>query len=92
MLEPYVIQVCGIMEPNTSGREVAQEVAKTTSRRSCHGLAAACARAGRRFQVAVDRPKQLGGTDRAMNLVELLLCSLGGCALISPGECDNLLR
>jgi uncharacterized OsmC-like protein len=36
----------------------------------------------RGFKVAVDEPKELGGTDRAMNPVELLLCSLGGCMSI----------
>jgi uncharacterized OsmC-like protein len=41
-----------------------------------------CEGGARGFKVAVDEPKQLGGTDRAMNLVELLLCSLGGCMSI----------
>jgi uncharacterized OsmC-like protein len=36
----------------------------------------------RGFKVAVDEPKELGGTDIAMNPVELLLCSLGGCMSI----------
>jgi len=36
----------------------------------------------RRFQVAMDEPESLGGTNRAMNPVELLLSSLGGCIAI----------
>ncbi len=38
--------------------------------------------AEREVQVEVDEPKALGGTDRAMNPVELLLCALGGCMSI----------
>ncbi|OEF99051.1 peroxiredoxin [Vulcanibacillus modesticaldus] len=37
----------------------------------------------RGFKVNMDEPEQLGGTNKAMNPVELLLCSLGGCLLIS---------
>jgi len=33
----------------------------------------------RGFKVMVDEPKELGGTNTAMNPVEMLLCSLGGC-------------
>jgi uncharacterized OsmC-like protein len=36
----------------------------------------------RGFRVRVDEPKSLGGTDTAMNPVEMLLCSLGGCMSI----------
>ena len=36
----------------------------------------------RGFKVTVDEPKDLGGTDTAMNPVEMLLCSLGGCMAI----------
>jgi uncharacterized OsmC-like protein len=36
----------------------------------------------RKFRVAMDEPESLGGTDRAMNPVELLLSSLGGCIAI----------
>lgn len=36
----------------------------------------------RGFTVAMDEPKSLGGSDRAMNPVELLLSSLGGCMAI----------
>ena len=36
----------------------------------------------RGFQLAVDEPASFGGTDKAMNPVELLLCSLGGCLSI----------
>jgi uncharacterized OsmC-like protein len=41
-----------------------------------------CESSARGFQVAMDEPKALGGTDRAMNPVEMLLCSLGGCLCI----------
>lgn len=37
----------------------------------------------RGFRVAMDEPAELGGTNRAMNPVEMLLCSLGGCLCIS---------
>lgn len=36
----------------------------------------------RGFKVSMDEPESLGGTDTAMNPVELLLCSLGGCLTI----------
>ncbi|MCR4425465.1 MAG: OsmC family protein [Firmicutes bacterium] len=41
-----------------------------------------CEGDARGFKVALDEPKDLGGDDRAMNPVELLLCSLGGCMSI----------
>lgn len=41
-----------------------------------------CEGGTRNFKVAVDEPASLGGTDKAMNPVELLLCSLGGCMSI----------
>lgn len=41
-----------------------------------------CEGKARGFNVGVDEPKELGGTDKAMNPVELLLCSLGGCMSI----------
>lgn len=41
-----------------------------------------CEGGTRDFKIAVDEPTSLGGTDRAMNPVELLLCSLGGCMSI----------
>ena len=41
-----------------------------------------CEGGTRGFTVAVDEPKELGGTDKAMNPVELLLSSLGGCMCI----------
>lgn len=37
----------------------------------------------RGFTVHMDEPEHLGGTDKAMNPVELLLSSLGGCLTIS---------
>ncbi|MGI6665516.1 MAG: OsmC family protein [Christensenellaceae bacterium] len=36
----------------------------------------------RNFKIMVDEPKNLGGTDIAMNPVEALLCALGGCQVI----------
>ncbi|GAQ24420.1 MULTISPECIES: OsmC family protein [Tepidanaerobacter] len=38
--------------------------------------------AARNFKVTVDEPISDGGTDTAMNPVELLLCALGGCMSI----------
>ncbi|MCG1011865.1 OsmC family protein [Tepidanaerobacter sp. GT38] len=39
----------------------------------------------RSFKVTMDEPVELGGTNTAMNPVELLLCSLGGCMSIVAG-------
>ncbi len=36
----------------------------------------------RNFKFLIDEPKSLGGTDQAMNPVEALLCTLGGCQAI----------
>ncbi|SHE12546.1 OsmC-like protein [Chlamydia abortus] len=36
----------------------------------------------RNFELLIDEPKSLGGTDTAMNPVEALLCSLGACQSI----------
>lgn len=36
----------------------------------------------RNFEITIDEPKELGGTDTGMNPVELLLCSLGACQAI----------
>ncbi|MFD2114359.1 OsmC family protein [Paenibacillus yanchengensis] len=36
----------------------------------------------RHFEVTIDEPKSLGGTDTGMNPVELVLCALGGCQAI----------
>ncbi|WP_028544430.1 OsmC family protein [Paenibacillus taiwanensis] len=36
----------------------------------------------RNFEITLDEPKYLGGTDTAMNPVELLLCALGACQSI----------
>jgi uncharacterized OsmC-like protein len=36
----------------------------------------------RNFKITIDEPKSLGGTDTAMNPVEVLLCALGGCQAI----------
>lgn len=36
----------------------------------------------RQFQITIDEPKELGGTDTGMNPVELVLCALGACQAI----------
>ena len=36
----------------------------------------------RNFKVLIDEPIKLGGTNKAMSPVELLLCALGGCQAI----------
>ncbi len=59
-------------------------MAKTTFSASMawSGSGMYCEGGTRGFKVEVDEPKALGGTDRAMNPVELLLCALGGCMSI----------
>ena len=37
----------------------------------------------RGFKVIIDEPLDLGGTDEGMNPMELLLCSLGSCQVIT---------
>ncbi len=55
-----------------------------------------CQAIARNFVVDMDEPPSLGGTDKAMNPVELLLSSLGGCLVISAqvfaAECDVELK
>lgn len=41
-----------------------------------------CEGGTRGFNIATDEPAELGGSDKAMNPVELLLCALGGCMCI----------
>lgn len=36
----------------------------------------------RQFEITIDEPKELGGTDTGMNPVELVLCALGACQAI----------
>lgn len=36
----------------------------------------------RDFEITVDEPKELGGTDTGMNPVEMVLCALGACQAI----------
>lgn len=36
----------------------------------------------RQFEITIDEPKELGGTDTGMNPVELLLCAFGACQAI----------
>ena len=37
----------------------------------------------RGFKVTLDEPLELGGTNKGMNPMELVLCSLGGCQVIA---------
>lgn len=39
----------------------------------------------RQFELVIDEPKSLGGTDTGMNPVEALLASLGACQSIVAG-------
>jgi uncharacterized OsmC-like protein len=36
----------------------------------------------RNFKIYIDEPKSLGGTNKSMSPVEVLLCALGGCQAI----------
>ncbi|TVX86820.1 OsmC family protein [Paenibacillus agilis] len=36
----------------------------------------------RHFEITIDEPRSLGGTDTGMNPVELILCALGACQSI----------
>lgn len=36
----------------------------------------------RNFEITIDEPKSMGGTDTAMNPVEVVLCALGACQSI----------
>ncbi|MEA4884926.1 MAG: OsmC family protein [Clostridia bacterium] len=49
---------------------------------SWSGQGVYCEGGARGFAIAVDEPAELGGSNRAMNPVELLLCALGGCMSI----------
>lgn len=55
-----------------------------------------CQATARSFTTFMDEPPSLGGTDQAMNPVELLLCALGGCLVISAQafseECGVVLK
>lgn len=46
----------------------------------------------RNFKVHMDEPEQLGGTDKAMNPVEMLLAALGGCLSITIAAFSKALR
>lgn len=39
----------------------------------------------RNFEITIDEPKSMGGTDTGMNPVELTLCALGACQAIVAG-------
>lgn len=39
----------------------------------------------RDFEIIIDEPKDMGGTDTGMNPVELILCALGACQAIVAG-------
>ncbi|MFZ5647016.1 MAG: OsmC family protein [Bacillota bacterium] len=53
---------------------------KAISRKLPEGMAVESESRG--FKVIMDEPKNLGGTDKGMNPVEMLLCSLGSCMTI----------
>ncbi len=46
----------------------------------------------RDFTIRIDEPKQSGGDDTGMSPVELLLCSLAGCQLVSASVFARQLR
>lgn len=46
------------------------------------GEATRCTGASRGFEVILDEPESMGGTDRGMNPVELLLNAVGGCQAV----------
>lgn len=51
-----------------------------------------CEATVRGFKVQMDEPETMGGTDQAMNPVELLLCALGGCLCICAGAFSKAAR
>ncbi|MFZ5651261.1 MAG: OsmC family protein [Bacillota bacterium] len=53
---------------------------KATSRKLPEGMVVESESRG--FKVIMDEPRNLGGTDKGMNPVEMLLCSLGSCITI----------
>lgn len=53
---------------------------KATAKKLPEGLQVATESRG--FKIMMDEPKDLGGTDVAMNPVEALLCALGACQSI----------
>ncbi|MFA7057253.1 MAG: OsmC family protein [Candidatus Cloacimonadales bacterium] len=59
-------------------------MAKTTFKADVKlmGKGTYCEGTSRDFTVGIDEPKELGGTDKAMNPVEMLLNALGGCMSI----------
>lgn len=59
-------------------------MAKTTFKADVKlmGKGTYCEGTSRNFTVGIDEPKELGGTDKAMNPVEMLLNALGGCMTI----------
>lgn len=57
-----------------------KEVFKATVKKLPDGLQAEAQ--ARSFKIMLDEPKELGGTDKAMNPVEAILCALGGCQTI----------
>lgn len=53
---------------------------KATTRKLNGGLAVESDARG--FKVTMDEPAELGGTNKGMNPMELILCGLGGCQTI----------
>ncbi|WP_054949581.1 OsmC family protein [Numidum massiliense] len=59
---------------------MAQETFKATAKYTGEGLAVETESRG--FKLILDEPKELGGTNKGMNPVEVLLCGLGACQTI----------
>ncbi|WP_330948758.1 OsmC family protein [Virgibacillus sp. MG-45] len=53
---------------------------KAVTKKLPEGLQVECNSRG--FKIIADEPKDLGGTDKAMNPVEIVLCALGACQSI----------
>ncbi|WP_217587463.1 OsmC family protein [Lentibacillus saliphilus] len=53
---------------------------KAVTKKLPEGLQVECNSRG--FKILADEPKELGGTDKAMNPVEIVLCALGACQSI----------
>lgn len=56
---------------------------KAVTKKLPEGLQVECN--SRSFKIYADEPKDMGGTDKAMNPVEMLLCALGACQAIVAG-------
>jgi len=78
-IEKYVIMVSEKNHHHKGVGKLAKEVFKAKVNWKS-GLA--CEADARGFKITMDEPPELGGTNTAMNPVELLLSALGGCITI----------